>query len=213
MRRPPRQKQPARTEISAASAPRPAVPAPAASARDRRRVGWRHRHCAHRSKRLRIMGCQCDHQPDAGCRKQNRLPHGLSPLAFDCRPAGDKACSVRKGNRIARRRGRAFTVRSRPASGIASRKAPARRPRSRVSNFEQTGEAGAGNCRTDGRVAQSAERVREQHETVVRNHSPAAIPLASGRQRTQAHGRSGNEPTRPLPRLMECGGPCGPRGK
>ena len=106
-----------------------------------------------------------------------------------------------------------FTIRSRPASGIASRKAPARRPRSRVSNFEQTGEAGAGNCRTDGRVAQSAERVREQHETVVRNHSPAAIPLASGRQRTQAHGRSGNEPTRPLPRLMECGGPCGPRGK
>ena len=204
---------PGRTVISAASAPRPAVPAEAASARDRRRVGWRHRHCAHRSKRLRIMGCQCDHQPDAGCRKQNRLPHGLSPLAFDCRPAGDKACSVRKGNRIARRRGRAFTVRSRPASGIASRKAPARRPRSRVSNFEQTGEAGAGNCRTDGRVAQSAERVREQHETVVRNHSPAAIPLASGRQRTQAHGRSGNEPTRPLPRLMECGGPCGPRGK
>ena len=113
---------PARTEISAASAPRPAVPAPAASA-----------------------------------------------------------------------------IRSRPASGIASRKAPARRPRSRVSNFEQTGEAGAGNCRTDGRVAQSAERVREQHETVVRNHSPAAIPLASGRQRTQAHGRSGNEPTRPPP--------------
>ncbi len=48
--------------------------------------------------------------------------------------------------------------------------------RSRVSNFEQTGDARAGNCRTDGRVAQSAERVREQHETVVRNHSPAAIP-------------------------------------
>ena len=125
----------------------------------------------------------------------------------------EKSVFGRKGNRIARRRGRAFTIRSRPASGIASRKAPARRPRSRVSNFEQTGEAGAGNCRTDGRVAQSAERVREQHETVVRNHSPAAIPLASGRQRTQAHGRSGNEPTRPLPRLMECGGPCGPRGK
>ena len=132
---------------------------------------------------------------------------------FRLQPGGRKACSVRKGNRIARRRGRAFTVRSRPASGIASRKAPARRPRSRVSNFEQTGEAGAGNCRTDGRVAQSAERVREQHETVVRNHSPAAIPLASGRQRTQAHGRSENEPTRPLPRLMECGGPGGPRGK
>jgi hypothetical protein len=93
---------------------------------------------------------------------------------FRLPPGGRKACSVRKGNRIARRRGRAFTIRSRPASGIASRKAPARRPRSRVSNFEQTGEAGAGNCRTDGRVAQSAERVREQHETVVRNHSPAA---------------------------------------
>jgi hypothetical protein len=28
-----------------------------------------------------------------------------------------------------------------------------------------------------GRVAQSAERVREQHETVVRNHSPAATSL------------------------------------
>ena len=203
---------PARTEISAASAPRPAVPAPAASARDRRRVGWRHRHCAHRSKRLRIMGCQCDHQPDAGCRKQNRLPHGLSPLAFDCRPAGEKRVRPERQSDRAPQRS-SFTIRSRPASGIASRKAPARRPRSRVSNFEQTGEAGAGNCRTDGRVAQSAERVREQHETVVRNHSPAAIPLASGRQRTQAHGRSGNEPTRPLPRLMECGGPCGPRGK
>jgi hypothetical protein len=28
-----------------------------------------------------------------------------------------------------------------------------------------------------GRVAQSAERVREQHETMVRNHSPAATSL------------------------------------
>ena len=82
-----------------------------------------------------------------------------------------------------------------------------------MSNFEQTGAAWAGICRTDGRVAQSAERVREQHETVVRNHSPAAIPLASGRQHTQAYARSGNEPSRPLPRLMECGGPGGPRGK
>jgi hypothetical protein len=97
---------PGRTVISAASAPRPAVPAKAASARDRRRVGWRHRHCAHRSKRLRIMGCQRDHQPDAGCRKQNRLPHGLSPLA-SMPPGGRKACSPPKGNRIARRRGRA----------------------------------------------------------------------------------------------------------
>jgi hypothetical protein len=92
---------PGRAVISAASAPRPAVPAKAASARDRRRVGWRHRHCAHRSKRLRIMGCQRDHQPDAGCRKQNRLPHGLSPLAFDCRPAGKKR--VRSGKAIGSR--------------------------------------------------------------------------------------------------------------
>jgi hypothetical protein len=97
---------PGRAVISAASAPRPAVPAKAASARDRRRVGWRHRHCAHRSKRLRIMGCQRDHQPDAGCRKQNRLPHGLSPLA-SMPPGGRKECSPPKGNRIARRRGRA----------------------------------------------------------------------------------------------------------
>jgi hypothetical protein len=94
---------PGRTVISAAPAPRPAVPAKAASARDRRHIGWRHRHCAHRSKRLRIMGCQRDHQPDAGCRKQNRLPHGLSPLAFDCRPAGEKRVRPRKaiGSRAA----------------------------------------------------------------------------------------------------------------
>ena len=203
---------PGRTEISAASAPRPAVPAPAATARDRRHIGWRHRHCAHRSKRLRIMGCQRDHQPDAGGRKQNRRPHGLSPLAFDA-ARREKSVFGRERQSDRAPQGSSFTIRYRPASGVASRKAPARRARSRVSNFEQTGEAGAGNCRTDGRVAQSAERVREQHETVVRNHSPAAIPLASGRQRTQAHGRSGNEPTRPLPRLMECGGPCGPKGK
>jgi hypothetical protein len=109
--------------------------------------------------------------------------------------------------------GSGFTIRSRPLRASHLGGAGQELARSRVCNFEQTGKAGAGNCRTDGRVAQSAERVREQHETVVRNHSPAAIPLASGRQRTQAHGRSGNEPTRPLPRLMECGGPCGPRGK
>jgi hypothetical protein len=116
---------PGRTVISAASAPRPAVPAPAASARDRRHVGWRHRHCAHRSERLRIMGCQRDHQPDAGCRKQNRLPHGLSPLAFHCRPAGEKRVRPRKaiGSRAV---GSSFTIRSRPASGVASRTAPAR---------------------------------------------------------------------------------------
>ena len=115
---------PARTEISAASAPRPAVPAPAASARDRRRVGWRHRHCAHRSKRLRIMGCQRDHQPDAGCRKQNRLPHGLSPLTFHCRPAGEKRVRPRKaiGSRAA---GVELHDPVLAASGVASRR---RRP-------------------------------------------------------------------------------------
>ena len=132
---------------------------------------------------------------------------------FRLPPGGRKACSAAKDNRIARRRGRASPIRSRPvrASHLGRRRPGV--PCSRVCNFEQTGEAGAGNYRTDGRVAQSAERVREQHETVVRNHSPAAIPLPSGRQRPQAHGWSGNEPTRPLPRLMECGGPCGPRGK
>ena len=188
---------PGRTEISAASAPRPAVPAPAASARDRRHIGWRHRHCAHRSKRLRIMGCQRDHQPDAGCRKQNRLPHRLSPLTFDCRPAGEKRVRPRK------------TIGSRGAgvelhpSGLGrfgrriSEGAGQECPRSRVCNFEQTGEAGAGNYRTDGRVAQSAERVREQHETVVRNHSPAAIPLPSGRQRPKrTAGAEMNQPGR-----------------
>ena len=174
---------PGRTEISAASAPRPAVPAPAATARDRRHIGWRHRHCAHRSKRLRIMGCQRDHQPDAGGRKQNRRPHGLSPLAFDA-ARREKSVFGRERQSDRAPQGSSFTIRSRPASGVASRKAPARRARSRVSNFEQTGEAGAGNCRTDGRVAQSAERVREQHETVVRNHSPAAIPP---RKRTATH--------------------------
>ena len=133
-------------------------------------------------------------------------------LAFDAARRG-KSVFGRERQSDRAPQGSSFTIRSRPASGVASRKAPARRARSRVSNFEQTGEAGAGNCRTDGRVAQSAERVREQHETVVRNHSPAAISLASGRERSHAHGRSGNEPTRPLPRLMECGGPCGPRGK
>jgi hypothetical protein len=87
---------PSRTEISAASAHRPAVPARAASARDRRHIGWSHRHCSHRSKRLRIMGCQRDHHPDAGCCKQNRLPHELSPLDFDRRPAGEKRICPRK---------------------------------------------------------------------------------------------------------------------
>ena len=185
---------PGRTEISAASAPRPAVPAPTASARDRRHIGWRHRHCDHRSKRLRIMGCQRDHQPDAGCRKQNRLPHRLSPLTFDCRPAGEKRV---RHNRIARRRGRASPIRSRPVrtSHLGRRRQGV--SRSRVCNFEQTGEAGAGNYRTDGRVAQSAERVREQHETVVRNHSPAAIPLPSGRQRPKrTAGAEMNQPGR-----------------
>ena len=115
---------PGRTVISAASAPRPAVPAKAASARDRRRVGWRHRHCAHRSKRLRIMGCQRDHQPDAGCRKQNRLPHGLSPLTFHCRPAGEKRVRPRKaiGSRAA---GVGLHDPISAASGVASRR---RRP-------------------------------------------------------------------------------------
>ena len=65
-------------------------------------------------------------------------------------------------------------------------------------NFEQTGEAGAGNYRIDGRVAQSAERVREQHETVVRNHSPAAIPLsqADGNAPTRTAGAEMNQPGR-----------------
>ena len=50
-----------------------------------------------------------------------------------------------------------------------------------VSNFAQTGAARPGSFPLPGRVAQSAERVREQHETVVRNHSPAANAPARGR--------------------------------
>ena len=47
-------------------------------------------------------------------------------------------------------------------------------PSLKVSNFAQTADVWSVNFPADGRVAQSAERVREQHETVVRNHSPAA---------------------------------------
>ena len=49
----------------------------------------------------------------------------------------------------------------------------------RVSNFAQTADLRSANFPGDGRVAQSAERVCEQHETMVRTHSPAAI-LALG---------------------------------
>ena len=70
--------------------------------------------------------------------------------------------------------GSGFTIRSWPLRASHLGGAGQELLRSRVCNFEQTGKAGAGNCRTDGRVAQSAERVCEQHETMVRNHSPAA---------------------------------------
>jgi hypothetical protein len=139
------------------------------------------------------MGCQRDHQPDAGCRKQNRLPHGLSPLNFDC-ARREKSVFGRERQSDRTPQGSSFTLRSRPASGVASRKGVAR---ARVCNFEQTGEAGAGNCRADGRVAQSAERVREQHETVVRNHSPAAIPSqADGNAPKRTAGAEMNQPGR-----------------
>jgi hypothetical protein len=94
--------------------------------------------------------------------------------------------------------GSSFTIRSWPLRASHLGGAGQELPRARVCNFEQTGEAGAGNCRTDGRVAQSAERVREQHETVVRNHSPAAIPLPSRWQRTPTRtaGAEMNQPGR-----------------
>ena len=78
---------PARAKIAATSTPRSAMPSEAASARNGRHVGWRHGRPAQRRKRLGLMRCQRHHQPDAGCRKQNRLPHALSPLTFNCRPA------------------------------------------------------------------------------------------------------------------------------
>jgi hypothetical protein len=56
---------PSGTKISAASAPRPAVPTPATSASDRRHIGWCHWHRAHRSKRLRIRGSQRSPTPAA----------------------------------------------------------------------------------------------------------------------------------------------------
>jgi hypothetical protein len=93
--------------------------------------------------------------------------------------------------------GSSFTIRSRSlrASHLGRRRPGV--PRSRVCNFEQTSEAGVGNCRTDGRVAQSAERVREQHETVVRNHSPAAIPSqADGNAPKRMAGAEMNQPGR-----------------
>jgi hypothetical protein len=116
---------------------------------------------------------------------------------FRLPPGGRKACSAAKGNRIARRRGRASpSGLGRLRASHLGRRRPGV-PRSRVCNFEQTGEAGAGNCRTDGRVAQSAERVREQHETVVRNHSPAAIPSqADGNEPKRTAGAEMNQPGR-----------------
>ena len=93
--------------------------------------------------------------------------------------------------------GSSFTIRSWPLRASHLGGAGQELPRARVCNFEPTGEAGAGNCRTDGRVAQSAERVREQHETVVRNHSPAAIPLASdGNAPRRTAGAKMNQPGR-----------------
>ena len=70
---------PGRTIITAASAPRSAVPAKATSACDSCHVGRRHRRPAQRRERLGIMRCRRHHQPHARCRKQERLPHGLSP--------------------------------------------------------------------------------------------------------------------------------------
>lgn len=93
---------PAWTEVAATPAPRSAVPPRSASAGDRGHVGWRHRLCAHRAKRLGIVRCERDHQPQAGCCKQNGLLHALSPLISFCRPARRKALSAAKRNRSRR---------------------------------------------------------------------------------------------------------------
>jgi hypothetical protein len=63
------------------------MPSKAASACDSCHVGWHHRRAAQRRKRLGIMRCQRHHQPHARCRKQKRLPHGLSPLPIVARRA------------------------------------------------------------------------------------------------------------------------------
>ena len=95
---------PAWTEVTATPAPGSAMPSRSASAGDRGHVGWRHRLCAHRGKRLGIVRCERDHQPQAGCCKQNGLLHALSPLISFCRPARRKALSAAKRNRSRRPR-------------------------------------------------------------------------------------------------------------
>jgi hypothetical protein len=80
----------------------------------------------------------------------------------------------------------------------------------RVSNFAQTADVRSANFPGDGRVAQSAERVCEQHETVVRNHSPRRQPPPTLTKRLRSAGP--NEPTRALPRLMIAAVLAGPGG-
>lgn len=102
---------PAWAEIAATPAPGSAMPSRSASAGDRGHIGWRHRLCAHRAKRLGIVRCERDHQPQAGCCKQNGLLHALSPLISFCRPARRKALSAAKRNRSRRRAARARRLR------------------------------------------------------------------------------------------------------
>jgi hypothetical protein len=132
---------PARAKIAATSTPRSAMPSEAASARNGRHVGWRHGRPAQRRKRLGLMRCQRHHQPDAGCRKQNRLPHALSPLTFNCRPARRKARSAAKHNRSLRRRD-IGSASDRPASASHRGEPPRQKG---VSNFAQTADARSGN--------------------------------------------------------------------
>lgn len=49
---------PAWAEIAATPAPGSAMPSRSASAGDRGHIGWRHRLCAHRAKRLGIVRCE-----------------------------------------------------------------------------------------------------------------------------------------------------------
>ena len=155
---------PGRTVIAAASAPRSAVPSKAASACDSCHVGRRHRRPAQRRERLGIMRYRRHHQPHARCRKQNVFLMVVT-FASDCRPARRKACSAATRNRRPPHR---FDMRS-AGLGIP---AGCKIDLLKVSNFAQTAGVRSVSFPADGRVAQSAERVCEQHETVVRNHSP-----------------------------------------
>ena len=92
---------PAWAEIAATPAPGSAMPSRSASAGDRGQIGWRHRLCAHRAKRLGIVRCERDHQPQAGCCKQNGLLHALSPLISFLPPGAQKSVFRRETQSIA----------------------------------------------------------------------------------------------------------------